>query len=294
MVLIFTFDVQEKILTRDLLGLNYFYDFSSYSFILHNWYEGNSSTAPFRWKMQDESYTELQLPLQNVSNSLYKSSYYFQFFFFLKTHPFSWTSLVAQTVKGLPTMQETRFQSLGREDPLGKEMETHCSILAWKIPWTEEPGRLQSMGSQKVGQTVFIRTFTVFSFSFFLNTSFFLEKTFTNKWISSWRLPQTAVIISKRCQHDLYCFTQILIQPTAWLVSTFLTRTWALIWGTNSQMLVYGRIWGTIKILIVISFSHSNTWGGVHEPALIINIWDDLNAEFLQTRLTNAHLKIQK
>lgn len=82
--------------------------------------------------------------------------------------------------------------------------------------------------TSKMCQTVFRRAFTIFSFSFFLNTSFFLEKTFTDKWISSWRLPQTAVIISKRHQHDLYklCFTQILI--TAWLVSTFLTRTWPL------------------------------------------------------------------
>ena len=54
-------------------------------------------------------------------------------------------------VKRLPTMQETRVQSLGREDPLEKEMVTHPSILAWKIPWTEEPGRLQSMESQRVG-----------------------------------------------------------------------------------------------------------------------------------------------
>ena len=53
-------------------------------------------------------------------------------------------------VKLLPTMQETRIQSLGREDLLEKEMATHSSILAWKIPWTEEPGRLQSMGSQRV------------------------------------------------------------------------------------------------------------------------------------------------
>ena len=56
-------------------------------------------------------------------------------------------SLVAQTVKCLPTMQETRVQSLGQEDLLEKEMATHSSILAWKIPWTEDPGRLQSMGS---------------------------------------------------------------------------------------------------------------------------------------------------
>ena len=55
-------------------------------------------------------------------------------------------SLVAQTVKHLPTMQETWVQSLGREDPLEKEMATHSSTLAWKIPRTEKPDRLQSMG----------------------------------------------------------------------------------------------------------------------------------------------------
>ena len=54
-------------------------------------------------------------------------------------------------VKRLPTMWETRVRSLGQEDPLDKEMATHSSILAWKIPWMEEPGRLHSMGSQRVG-----------------------------------------------------------------------------------------------------------------------------------------------
>ena len=54
-------------------------------------------------------------------------------------------------VKRLPTMQETRVQSLGQEDLLEKEMATHSSSLAWKIPWTEEPGGLPSMGSQRVG-----------------------------------------------------------------------------------------------------------------------------------------------
>ena len=58
---------------------------------------------------------------------------------------------MAQTVKLLPTMRETRVQSLGQEDPLEKEMATHSSTLAWKIPWTEEPDRLPSMGSQRVG-----------------------------------------------------------------------------------------------------------------------------------------------
>ena len=61
------------------------------------------------------------------------------------------SSLVAQMVKRLPAMQETRVRSLGWEDTLEKEMATHSSTLAWKIPWTEEPGRLQSMGSQRVG-----------------------------------------------------------------------------------------------------------------------------------------------
>ena len=60
-------------------------------------------------------------------------------------------SLVAQRVKRLPTRQETQVQFLGWENPLEKEMATHSGIFAWEIPWTEEPGRLQSMGSQRVG-----------------------------------------------------------------------------------------------------------------------------------------------
>ena len=62
-----------------------------------------------------------------------------------------YTSLVAQTVKRLPTMRETQVRSLVWEDPLEKEMATHSRTLAWEIPWTEEPGMLQSMRSQRVG-----------------------------------------------------------------------------------------------------------------------------------------------
>ena len=58
---------------------------------------------------------------------------------------------MAQTVKNLPAMWETQVQSLGWEDALEKEMATHSSILAWRSPWTEQPGGLQSMGSQRVG-----------------------------------------------------------------------------------------------------------------------------------------------
>ena len=61
-------------------------------------------------------------------------------------------SLLAQRIKNLPAMQETRVQSLDWEDPLEKEIATHFSILAWEIPWTEELGGLQSMGSQRVTQ----------------------------------------------------------------------------------------------------------------------------------------------
>ena len=64
---------------------------------------------------------------------------------------YSCTQLVAQRLKRLPPMCETRVRSLGREDPLEKEMATHSSILAWRIPWTEEPGGLQSMESRRVG-----------------------------------------------------------------------------------------------------------------------------------------------
>ena len=63
------------------------------------------------------------------------------------------TSLLPQSVKNLPAMQETWVQLLSREDPLEKEMATHCSILAWRIPWTEEPGGLQSMGWQESDTT---------------------------------------------------------------------------------------------------------------------------------------------
>ena len=62
----------------------------------------------------------------------------------------AWASLVAQMAENLSAMQETLLPPLGWEDPLKKEMATHSSILAWRIPWTEEPGRLQSVGWQRV------------------------------------------------------------------------------------------------------------------------------------------------
>ena len=74
------------------------------------------------------------------------------FFFLMWVYFDLGASLVARMEKNLPAMQETWVQSLGQEDPLEKEMETHSSILAWRIPWTERLGRLQPMGSQRVGR----------------------------------------------------------------------------------------------------------------------------------------------
>ena len=85
------------------------------------------------------------MPLAEVAPIQYLSLSLFQI------PVFQMTSLVAQTVKCLSTMWETWVRSLGWEDPLEQEMATHSSILAWKIPRMEESGRLQSMGSQRVG-----------------------------------------------------------------------------------------------------------------------------------------------
>ena len=74
-------------------------------------------------------------------------------FLFINNYPYLGGSLVAQTVKSLPAVQEIRVQLLGWKNPLGKEMATNSSILAWKIPWMKEPDRLQSMGLQRVGHS---------------------------------------------------------------------------------------------------------------------------------------------
>ena len=89
-----------------------------------------------------------------------------------------WASLVAQMVNNLPAVQETCVQALDREDPLEKGMVTHSSILIWRIPWTEEPGRLQSMRSQKVRHnwTTNTHTHTCFEGGALNNTDVGLKK----------------------------------------------------------------------------------------------------------------------
>ena len=78
-------------------------------------------------------------------------------------------SSVAQSVKNLSVVQETRVPSLGWEDPLEEEMATHSSILAWKIPWTEEPGQLQSMGWQRVRQDLATKPLALYDRKIFVS-----------------------------------------------------------------------------------------------------------------------------
>ena len=82
---------------------------------------------------------------------------------------------MAQVVKNLPAIPETKVRSLGREDPLEKEMDTHSSILAWRIPWTEDPARLQSLGSQRVEHD-WVTKFLCFTFAFCFVTLNLLSK----------------------------------------------------------------------------------------------------------------------
>ena len=83
-----------------------------------------------------------------------------EFSLFSRSWALGGASLVAQTVKNLPVIQVTRVRSLGREDPLEKGMVTHSSILAWRVPWTEEPGGLPSTASQRVRHSGATNTFT--------------------------------------------------------------------------------------------------------------------------------------
>ena len=104
--------------------------------------------------------------------------------------------LVAQSVKNLPAVWETWVRSLGQEDPLEKEMSTHSSILAWKIPWAEEPGGLQSMGSQTEWLTL--------SLSFTLNLTLHFWKPLIQIYVAFGGHIHNGYIYSFICQFKLY------------------------------------------------------------------------------------------
>ena len=107
-----------------------------------------------------------------------------------------WTSyllLGAQTVKNPPAMRETWVRSLGREDPLEEGMATHSSILTWRIPWTEEPGGLQSMGSQRVGHDWVTHFLSLFPLRIFGN---YCGRTDSRKWWKRLRKWQSSARLS--------------------------------------------------------------------------------------------------
>ena len=110
----------------------------------------------------------------------------------------SQASLVAQMVKCLPTMQETRVQSLGQEGPLEKEMATHSSILVWRIPWTEEPGELQSMGSQRVWHYWATSLYTSSPFVLCAGLSRSVKSVFATPWTAAHQAPLSMEILQVR------------------------------------------------------------------------------------------------
>ena len=132
-------------------------------------------------------------------------------FYFCKTFS-NGVSLVAQRVKHLSAMAETRVRSLGREDPLEKEMATHSSIIAWKIPWTEEPGGLHFMGPQRVKDDWVTNRFFHFNLAAIYITSKLWPFTFCHSSSpgSSYELLSLSFF---------FCFPQIPAWWTVWLLS---------------------------------------------------------------------------
>ena len=139
---------------------------------------------------------------------------------FISEYTCSWTSLVAQRVKRLPAVQETWVQSLGQEDLVEKEMATHSSTLAWKIPWTEEPARLQSMGSHS-------RT-RVSAFPFFLSLS---VRVLTHTYKRAW----TCAPVSALLGQALFAVSHPVPQPRHRPLQNLGQLCWGLLLGTASS-----------------------------------------------------------
>ena len=143
-------------------------------------------------------------------------------------------SLVAQTVKRLPTMRETQVRSLGWEDPLEKEMAIHSSTLAWKIPWTEEPGRLHIVhGVAKIQTQLSDLTFTFYKWYFIYASP---TKIKHEKW---------AIIFPSHFNHKLHIpvgkIFESLLYPTAQYNTLFLAGTWYIIDVSHTQIYMTER-----------------------------------------------------
>ena len=118
-----------------------------------------SASVPLKDRLRTLKLEQMSVPPNKIIYSHQSETLHLVVLFFLfisLIFPFCcvyWASLIAQSIKNLPVMQETQVQFLGQEDSLEKEMTTHSSILAWEISWREEPGGLQSKGSQKKSDT---------------------------------------------------------------------------------------------------------------------------------------------
>ena len=155
-----------------------------------------------------------------------------------------WASLVAQWLKRLLAMPETQVRSLGWEDPLEKEVATHSSTLAWRIPWTEEPGGLQSTVSQRVGHdwatslsvsvcahiytVVFIYLIDISPPSFLLHFPFFLKKVFIYLSLAVLGLHCCAQAFSSCWEWGLFCSCTV---QASHCRSFSCCRVWALAWA---------------------------------------------------------------
>ena len=139
----------------------------------------------------------------------------------MHTYPYMWASLVGQMVKNLLAMQGTQVWSLRQEYPLEKEMATHSSILVWRIPWTEEPGKLQSMGSQRVRHDWMTDTYIYVHIYMHIHFISILTQRYTR---SVMRLQEWAVL--HKMNHIMGLAASC---PWSWWeVHTLLTFTWAL------------------------------------------------------------------
>ena len=135
-------------------------------------------------------------------------------------------SLVAQRLKPLPEMRKARVRSLGQEDPLEKEMASHSSTLAWRIPWREEPGRLQSMGSQRVGHD-WVTSLTHFTHGFSSSHVWMWELDYKESWaLKNWCF--WTVVLEKTLESRLDCKESHQVHPKG-------NQSWVFIGKTDAE-----------------------------------------------------------
>ena len=185
-----------------------------------------------------------------------------------------YASLVAQKLKHLPAMQETRVQSLGWEDPLEKEMATHSSVLAWRIPWREEPGRLQSTGSQRVGHDWATSLLLSSMFQFFNINGHFQEN------IKTYWTEQSTIKI----YHLVFCISSVQSLNHVWLFATPWT---AACWGSLSIT----NSWSLFRLMSIVSVMPSNQLILCHPllllPSIFLSIRVFSNESVLRIRWPN-------